>query len=161
LGKNKGSVMARTVAALAAHLRYFHRFAGPRTRHILLATAAFSVLAAAATAFSLSGSDVDVATAGGAQTSCAEQTWPYIEPRCLKGGNRQVRHVTQSTLASTPPTDPPAQTKLAKRASPTYSDEIDAAPVRAKRTHARSRAPGQVNSRIEPYPFMPRGRDVW
>src|SRR5581483_11186898 len=118
--------MATTVRALAAQFGSFCGFAGPRARHVVLAAAAFRLLAAAATAFSLSGSDADVATEGGARTACAEQTWPYIEPRCLKGGNREVRHVMPAAASAGPPELPASQAPAmqkptARRAASAYT----------------------------------------
>lgn len=156
------------VRALASHFEYFQRFAGPRTRRVVLVAAAFSVLAAAATAFSLGGSDADVATEAGAHSSCAEQTWPYIEPRCLKGGNPQVRHVKETTLASAPLGKPQPPEKPTKRASQAlYSDEINAAPATPKRGRNHHRPPaaelagGRTPSpRSDSFPFFPQ-RQVW
>lgn len=170
--------MATTMRMLAPHPGHFYRFAGPRTRRVLLAAAAFSLLAAAAAAFTFSGSDADVATQSGTQTSCAEQTWPYIDPRCLKGGNRQVRHVTQTTLASVPsdkapgvsrsvPTDVSAQGASPKQAAPrkkvsqAYSDEIDTGQAKSRRVRAQSRAAVRTDSYSSSDSIVPRGREIW
>jgi hypothetical protein len=154
--------MAMTMHMPAPHPGHFYRFAGPRTRRVLLAAAAFSVVAAAAAALTFGGSDADVANQGGTQSPCAQQTWPYIEARCLKGANREVRHVRETTLASVPspaPSDVSAQAAPHKKVPHVYSDEIGTSQAKSRRAPARAAV--RTDSYSYSYSVVPRGREIW